>query len=204
VLSQDDRSISIRLRGIPLPYANAIRRICLNGVPIFAIDTIEIIENTSVMADEGLAHRIGLIPLWTDLQEFKDLTIADRDDDTAKVMLVLDSGIRPETRTVLSGEITSENDSVKPVSNDIPIVILAPGQRIKMQMYARLGRGTKHAKWNASNVSVLAKTDDEDERILTVESTGSLPPEQIVLAAVTELSNRLAEFKNMIKNIQQA
>ena len=202
MLSQDERRVSIKLKGVPLPYANAIRRICLNGVPIFAIDTVEVIENTSVMADEGLAHRLGLIPLRTDLQEFQDLTIADRDDDTARVLLTLDSGIQPETRTVLSGEIGSENDSVKPVSGDIPIVVLAPGQRVKMHMYARLGRGTKHAKWNASNVSVLAKADSDDERILTVESAGALPPKQIVLAAVAELADRLAEFKSMIKDIR--
>ena len=70
ILSQDDQKMSIKLKGISLQYANALRRICLNGVPVFAIDTVDIIENSSVLADEGIAHRLGLIPIKTDLSRF--------------------------------------------------------------------------------------------------------------------------------------
>ncbi|PIY88735.1 MAG: DNA-directed RNA polymerase subunit alpha, partial [Nitrosopumilales archaeon CG_4_10_14_0_8_um_filter_34_8] len=62
VINKDNQKISIKLKGIPLQYANALRRICLNGIPVFAIDTVDIIENSSVLPDEGLAHRLGLIP----------------------------------------------------------------------------------------------------------------------------------------------
>ncbi|MDH5431920.1 MAG: DNA-directed RNA polymerase subunit alpha, partial [Nitrosopumilus sp.] len=65
VVSKDNQKIAVKLRGIPLQYANALRRVCLNGVPVFAIDTVDIIENSSVLPDEGLAHRLGLIPLTT-------------------------------------------------------------------------------------------------------------------------------------------
>ena len=204
VISRDDARISIKLKGVPLPYANAIRRICLNGVPVFAIDKVDVIENSSVMADEGLAHRLGLIPLRTDLGEFKDPRAVEDGDDTAKVMFVLDSGDTAKTRTILSDELISEDSFVRPVSGDIPIVVLAPGQRIKLQAYARLGRGTKHAKWNSANIAVLTKADADDERILTVESTGALPPEQIVTAAVDELSNRLSDFETAVTQIEAA
>ena len=43
---------------MPLQYANALRRVCLNGVPVFAIDTVDIIENSSVLPDE-LMHEIN-------------------------------------------------------------------------------------------------------------------------------------------------
>ena len=62
--------MSVKLKGIPLQYANALRRICLNGVPVFAIDTVDIIENSSVLADEGIAHRLGMIPIKTDTSRF--------------------------------------------------------------------------------------------------------------------------------------
>ena len=202
VLSQDEQRISIKLKGIPLQYANALRRICLNGVPVFAIDTVDIVENTSVLADEGLAHRLGLIPLKTDLSEFKDLSDIKTDDSTNRVMLTLDSGETNETRTVLSSELTSEDNFVKPISDKIPIVELAPGQRIKVEAYARLGRGLEHAKWNSSNISVLTETDKDDEKILTIESTGAINPAQIVLAGVSELSNRLGEFKEISSQLK--
>ena len=85
----------------------------------------------------------------------------------------------------------------------VPIVQLAPGQKIKVECYARLGRGTEHAKWNASNISMLTDTDKDDEKILTVESTGALNPEQIVLEGVQEVSRRVVEFKDMINNIEE-
>jgi DNA-directed RNA polymerase subunit D len=118
-------------------------------------------------------------------------------------MLVLDSGDSDITRTILSNELTSEDDTVKPTSDKIPIVQLAPGQRIKVECYARLGRGTEHAKWNSANISVLTETNKEDERVLTVESTGALKPEQIIIAGVDELSNRLSEFKEIIGQLKE-
>jgi DNA-directed RNA polymerase subunit D len=194
VISKDSEKIAIKLKGVPLQYANALRRVCLNGVPVFAIDTVDIIENTSVLPDEGLAHRLGLIPLKTDLSKY---------NESDKILLVLDSGEAEQTRSVLSSELSSEDDTVKPVSDKIPIVQLAPGQKIKVECYARLGRGTEHAKWNSSNISTLTDTDKDDEKILTVESTGAVDPEQIVLEGVEEVSRRVVEFKDMINNLEE-
>ena len=194
VISKDSQKIAIKLKGVPLQYANALRRVCLNGVTVFAIDTVDIIENTSVLPDEGLAHRLGLIPLKTDLSKY---------NESDKILLVLDSGESEVTRTVLSSELSSEDDTVKPVSEKIPIVQLAPGQKIKVECYARLGRGTEHAKWNSSNISTLTDTSKDDEKILTIESTGALNPEQIVLEGVQEVSRRVVEFKDMINNLEE-
>ena len=114
-----------------------------------------------------------------------------------------DDVISEETRTVLSGELSSEDDSVKPSADKIPIIQLAPGQEIKVECYARLGRGTEHAKWNSANISTLVDSDKENEKILTVESTGALAPEQIILAGIEEVSNKIVEFKDMINKIEE-
>ena len=47
VISKDSEKIAIKLKDVPLQYANALRRVCLNGVPVFAVDTVDILENTS-------------------------------------------------------------------------------------------------------------------------------------------------------------
>ena len=207
VISKDSQKIAIKLKGIPLQYANALRRVCLNGVPVFAIDTVDIIENTSVLPDEGLAHRLGLIPLKTDLGRFNEPSKCDCQSESGcsncKILLVLDSDESQVTRTVLSSELLSEDDTVKPVSDKIPIIQLAPGQKIKLECYARLGRGTEHAKWNSSNISTLTDTSKDNEKILTIESTGALNPEQIVLEGVQEVSRRVVEFKDMINNLEK-
>ena len=207
VVKKDSQKISVKLKGVPIQYANALRRICLNGVPIFAIDTVDIIENSSVLPDEGLAHRLGLIPITTDLSRFNEPSKCDCNSESGcsncKVMLVLDTGESDVTRTVFSNELSSEDDSIKPISDKISIVQLAPGQRVKIECYARLGRGTDHAKWNSANISTLIETDKKDENVLTVESTGALSPEQVILAGVDEVSNRLGEFKDMISQIKE-
>jgi len=207
VINKDNQKISVKIKGVPLQYSNALRRVCLNGVPVFAIDTVDIIENSSVLPDEGVAHRLGLIPIKTDLSRFNEPSKCDCQSESGcsncKVMLVLDSGDSDVTRTILSNELSSEDDSIKPISDKISIVQLAPGQRIKVECYARLGRGTEHAKWNSANISTLTETDKEDERVLTVESTGALSPEQIILTGVDEVSNRIGEFKDLISQIEE-
>jgi DNA-directed RNA polymerase subunit D len=75
VITKDSEKISIKLKGVPLQYANALRRVCLNGVPVFAIDTVDIISNTSVLPDEGLAHRLGLIPIKKDSMNQQNVTV---------------------------------------------------------------------------------------------------------------------------------
>jgi DNA-directed RNA polymerase subunit D len=207
VINKDNQKMSVKLKGVSLQYANALRRVCLNGVPVFAIDTVDIIENSSVLPDEGLAHRLGLIPIKTDLTRFNEPSKCDCQSESGcsncRVMLVLDSGDSDVTRTILSNELSSEDDSIKPTSDKISIVQLTQGQRIKVECYARLGRGTEHAKWNSANISTLTDTDKKDESVLTVESTGALSPEQIILAGVDEVSNRLGEFKDMINQIKE-
>ena len=49
--------------GIDASIANSFRRILLSEVPTMAFDRVYIYNNTSVIQDEVLAHRLGLIPL---------------------------------------------------------------------------------------------------------------------------------------------
>ena len=196
IINENEQKISVKIKGVPVQYANALRRICLNGAPIYAVESVDVLENSSVLADEGLAHRIGLIPLKTDLESSKEGNESD------KIMLTLDSGVSDETRTILSGDLKSQDPNVIPTSNDIPIVTLAPGQSLKIEAHARLGIGTEHAKWNSANVATLTDSEKEDEKILTVETTGALEPKHIILSSVEQLASRLSEFKTIISDIK--
>ena len=196
IINENDEKVSVKIKGVPRQYANALRRICLNGVPIYAVESIDVLENSSVLADEGVAHRVGLIPLKTELSASKD------GNENDKIMLTLDSGILDETRTILSGDLKSQDGNVVPTSNDIPIVTLAPGQSIKFEAYARLGKGTEHARWNSANVATLTETEKDDEKVLTVETTGALDPKHIILSSVEQLSSKLSEFKTIISEIK--
>lgn len=66
--------------GIDAPIANALRRILIAEVPTMAIERVYVSENTSVIQDEVLSHRLGLIPLRADPREFEFMTRACRCD----------------------------------------------------------------------------------------------------------------------------
>ncbi|KAK0392792.1 hypothetical protein NLU13_2287 [Sarocladium strictum] len=53
---------SFSLIGIDASLANAFRRILISEIPTLAIENVYIENNTSVIQDEVLAHRLGLIP----------------------------------------------------------------------------------------------------------------------------------------------
>jgi DNA-directed RNA polymerase subunit D len=202
IIQENVNSMVIKLNGIPIQYANALRRICLSGIPTFAVDDVVIIENSSVLPDEGVAHRLAMIPLRADLERFVEPSICDCHSELGcsrcRVLLMLDSGSADTTRTITSAEISSEDEIVKPVSPDIPIIALAPNQKLKVEAYARLGRGSDHAKWNSATVSTLTSTNNHDEHVLNIETTGSLTPKEVLRAAIEELEKRLDEFQKNV------
>lgn len=69
----DAEKIKFEMKGISPALANAFRRILLAEVPTMAIEKVYIVNNTSIIQDEVLAHRLGLIPIKVDprLFEFK-------------------------------------------------------------------------------------------------------------------------------------
>ncbi|MGC9131488.1 MAG: DNA-directed RNA polymerase subunit D, partial [Pyrobaculum sp.] len=55
------------VEGVPPTLINSLRRVIISELPVMAIDSVVVVNNTSVMYDEMLAHRLGLIPLTTPL-----------------------------------------------------------------------------------------------------------------------------------------
>lgn len=206
VIEKNDDRITIKFNNVPRQYVNAIRRLSISEVPTFAIDDVVILENSSVMHDEAVAHRLGLIPLRTDLKKFNLPNECSCKSTLGcihcRVLLQLDAEANEKTKTITTSELISEDEFVKPVSQDIPIIVLAPGQKIKFEAYARLGFGRDHAKWQPATISVVKYGENENEIFLTIESNGALTPEEIVIAAVEQLSKSIKEFGETVNSIQ--
>ena len=205
ILERDNNHIVIEFNDIPRQYVNALRRLSINQVPTFAIDDVVILENSSVMHDEAIAHRLGLIPLRTDLERFVMPDVCDCKStlgcSKCRVLLVLDTESQDKTKVITSADLVSEDEVVKPVNNEIPIVSLAPGQKLKFEAYARLGTGKNHAKWQPTSVAVVKDSKKEEDSILVIESNGSLTPEEIVLEATKILGSKIHEFDSVIKSL---
>jgi DNA-directed RNA polymerase subunit D len=203
VIQETEDSISLQLEGVDRSYANALRRFCISEVPSMAIDDIVILENSSVLYDEILAHRLGMIPLKTDLERY---VLPERCDcgsplgcQKCRVLLVLDATAKDKARTVLSGDLVSEDREIRPVSATIPIVKLAVGQSVKLEAYARLGRGKEHAKWQPATASVLTEGRGEGVYVLKVESSGTLPPKEIITRSIEKLEEKLKELHKEVE-----
>lgn len=135
---------------------NALRRIALAEVPSMAIDEVVMIENSSILQDEIIAHRLGLTPLKTDLGGYNLPEDCECQSEfgcsLCRVTLTMNAESNEGTRTVYSGELVTENPAIVPVSDKVPIVKLAKGQKLKLEAYARLGKGKNHAKWQPVSV----------------------------------------------------
>jgi DNA-directed RNA polymerase subunit D len=207
IIEQSDNKIAVKLKGIPRQYANALRRIALSEIPTMAIDDVVMLDNSSVMHDEAIAHRLGLIPLRTELERFVMAHECDCKStlgcSKCRVLLYLDSSAEDKSKVVLSGELNSEDEYVKPVSADIPIVVLAPSQKLKVEAYARLGTGKMHAKWQAVTTAILKEGDgDKEEFILELETVGMLTPVEVIHQSIKILDEKIKIFGDKAKELK--
>lgn len=196
----------IKFNNVPRQYVNAIRRISISEVPTLAIDDVVILENSSVMHDEAIAHRLGLVPLLTNLDRFVMPHECDCKStlgcSKCRVLLVLDSEANEKTKVVTSGELVSEDERIKPVSKDIPIITLAPGQKLKFEAYARLGIGRDHAKWQPTSAAIVKDGKDENESILVIETNKALTAEETLMAAIDIINSKIKNFNHIIQHLE--
>lgn len=161
VLEKTPLTLKLYIKGIPLQVLNAIRRVMISEVPTMAVDTVVFTLNTSVFYDEIIAHRLGLVPLTSEyaLNKYKSPEECMGGEETIfseECFVKLD--LEAENKggaplTVYTRDLLSSDPDVRPVYESIPILVLGPGQKIRLEAYARLGRGKEHAKWSPVSVA---------------------------------------------------
>lgn len=68
---ETDEEMIFDIENITPAMANALRRIMISEVPTMAIHQVVVNRNTSIIKDELLAHRLGLIPILADPDKFR-------------------------------------------------------------------------------------------------------------------------------------
>lgn len=154
--------VDFKLSSVDLAFANSLRRVVLAEIPTIAIDLVEVEKNTSVLPDEFLAHRIGLIPLNSkncdqDVEYTRD---CECEDHCARCSVTLslharcssDDIMRVYARDlVVSGERANEwvgNPVITDPDSKGPLICkLRKGQEVKMTLIAKKGIAKEHAKW---------------------------------------------------------
>jgi DNA-directed RNA polymerase subunit D len=111
------------------------------------IEEVEFKKNSSAMYDELIAHRLGMVPLKTDLKTYnfrEECKCKGKGCARCQVTLTLKA---KGPKIVLATEMKSNDKKVVPVY-PIPITKLKKGQELEFTATAILGRGKEHAKWS--------------------------------------------------------
>ncbi|KFY89462.1 hypothetical protein V500_05660 [Pseudogymnoascus sp. VKM F-4518 (FW-2643)] len=157
----DNLRVDFELSNVDLSFANSLRRVILAEVPTMAIDLVEVEANTSVLADEFLAHRLGLIPLNSkniaDVNYSRDCECEQYCEQCSVTLFLNAKCDSDEIMKVYARDLVV--DSLKanawvgiPIFTDEagygPVICkLRKGQELKMKCIAKKGIAKEHAKW---------------------------------------------------------
>jgi len=150
--SLDDSLARFTLSGASPAFANAFRRAMIGEVPTLAIEDVRIYDNTSALFDEMLAHRIGLIPIKTDLQTYTTQEKCSCGGAGCPACTSTYTLSVEGPRTVTSSDLIPQDPKAAPVYGNIPIVKLIKGQKLVIEARATLNTGRAHAKWQPTLV----------------------------------------------------
>jgi DNA-directed RNA polymerase subunit D len=137
-ISEDHGVLKLLVKDLDVQYINAVRRTAMNQLPVLAIENIRIYQNNSVLFDEFLAHRLGMLPIQTNFKEYK------KGDTTSFTLDKKGPG------TVYSGDMISSDPKAEVANKKVPIVKLKEGQHVKLEMEAVAGSGDTHIKFQAA------------------------------------------------------
>jgi DNA-directed RNA polymerase subunit D len=138
------------LDGVTVELANAFRRLILTEVPTMAITEVLFVENDGVLFDEMISHRLGLIPLTSDLKNYnlpEECSCGGQGCTLCQAQLMCEVFAENTDRTVYSGDLISMDPKIIPINGDLIIGKLGKKSSMVFEAYAQLGIGKDHAKF---------------------------------------------------------
>ena len=169
IKSKTDEELIFDIKGIDPTVANTLRRIMIAEIPTMAIETVIINQNTSIIPDEVFAHRLGLVPIMADAEDFIEKNPDDDFNDKNSMKFSLNIKCYTDKNGKLINENIYSKDlifipqgeqekkyynsktkkySIGLVHDDILLNKLASGMEIDLECYCVKGIGRTHAKWS--------------------------------------------------------
>ena len=159
-----ERKAKFILKNSTPAMANALRRTLLSDIPKMAIDDVEFslgmmsdesekeYECTTPLFDEIIAHRLGMIPVPTDLELFTFQDQCSCGGEGCPNCSIMYSLNKIGPCTVYSGDLMPlGNPDLKVKDEFIPIVELTDGQAVLIYATAVMGTAKTHVKWQVCN-----------------------------------------------------
>ncbi len=179
ILHDKKEKLSFLLKDSTPAFANALRRTIVDEVPTLAIETVEIRKNNSVLYDEIIAHRLGLVPLKTDLKGYTPIdkcTCSKEGCAKCQVTAVLKA---KGPCTVYASELKFKDPAIKSVYPEMIIVKLLKNQELELEATAILGRGKEHAKWSPAHTFYKYNPVIEIKNVENPEAVAKVCPTKV-------------------------
>ena len=167
IIEMADRKAKFVLKDSSPAMANALRRTLLSDIPKMAIDTVEFYtgkiegddgkeyESITPLFEEIIAHRLGMLPVPTDLDLFVPQSECECGGEGCPNCTIMYSLQKTGPATVLSSDLQPlggpNSDKLRIVDEFIPIVELTADQGITVYAKAVMGTAKKHVKWQVCN-----------------------------------------------------
>jgi hypothetical protein len=177
----------------------AIRRALMQDVPCLVLETVQLDTYTGPLEQEYIAHRIGQLPVCS----------VDGSGDGAVFTCRMTAPETPVGRLTMATTadfvLDRGHDGAAPMATmawpDIDVVPLHPGQTVRLTARAtRRTARTGGTRWQCVHVAVRpgagegspATPPATDLTILTIDTTGAIPPRRALWHALTAIELRLA------------
>lgn len=164
ILEMTEDRIKFLLSDATPEIANALRRTLITDIPKMAIEEVDFhlgpisdeygneYESTSPLFDEIIAHRLGMVPIPTDLSLFNFRGECSCGGEGCPNCTILYSLNKKGPCVVYSGDLEPLGSQEFRVRDElIPIVKLGEGQAILVYATAELGTAKRHAKWQVTS-----------------------------------------------------
>jgi len=169
IKSKTKEELVFDITGVDPTLVNTLRRIMIAEIPTMAIETVIINQNTSIIPDEVLAHRLGLIPILADADDFEEKKENEDFNEKNCIKFTLNVKCEKNKNGIINNEQIFSRDlnleflgdqknkfydnktkkyTIGLVNDDIYLNKLAPGMEIDLVCYCVKGIGRTHAKWS--------------------------------------------------------
>jgi DNA-directed RNA polymerase alpha subunit len=179
------------LKGVNIGIANSLRRIMISEIPILSIDTVQFERNDSLLDDEFIAHRLGMVVL--------DSSALYSGKINANTSIILTADVTCNSYDPLDVTVDMIKSNIPEVPCLYPDTILTrlyKGQCLKFSAVAKIGIGKDHAKWNS--ISGICMEPEEKGIKITMEETGALNAKDIIRLGLTLLSENMLKLQALM------
>ena len=191
ILKKDENRLELEIGGVPIHILNALKRILQSEVKTIAADLLYLHKNTTVIQDEVLAHRLGLLPI-----KVPDEYLDDPENHVEiSLDITCEEGTPKDPQLVFSRDLNLSGPA-QMACPGILIAKLIKGQKLNFRAVCRIGTGKIHTKWSPVCDVTFVRFPSKNTYKFCIETVGNREPASIFREAIAVVRNKCVWASN--------